>query len=258
MSQAQFVVCSDSDALFHEAARRIVAAASAAVHARGRFTISLAGGSTPKTLYQLLATPEWKTQIDWPKVHLFFGDERMVPPDNPQSNYRMMHEALLSHVPVPRSNVHRVMTEIGSPDEVAATYEKTVRQILGSTADVPRFDFHLLGLGENGHTASLFPHRPVLHEDKKLIAADYIDEVGMYRITMTLPLLNHACIVAFLVSGSGKADIVREVVAGPYSPEDLPAQLIRLDDGELYYWLDQAAASKLPPELVDPASVPAT
>jgi 6-phosphogluconolactonase len=235
-----------------------VAASQDAIQSRGFFSVALSGGSTPKTLFQLLASPEWKSRVDWSKAQIFWGDERMVPPDDPESNYRMTNEALLSHIDIPAQNIHRVMTESGTPDAVAADYERTIRQVFHQPSGVPQFDLVLLGLGANGHTASLFPHRPVLHEQQKLVAADHVEEVGMDRITMTLPLLNHARTVEFLISGAGKADVVRDVVAGPRQPEQLPAQLIQPDGGVLLYLLDRAAAAKLPPELLSSTSAPGT
>ncbi len=256
MSHIYFVVCPDRDALFEEAARRFVVAAGESIQTRDRFTVALSGGSTPKGLYALLASPEWKSQVDWSKVHIFFGDERMVPAADSKSNYRMANEALLSHIDVPPQNVHRVITETGTPEAVAAEYERTIRQVFGEDSAVPGFDFVLLGLGENGHTASLFPQRPTLHERSKLVAADYVDAVGMYRITMTLPLLNHARLVAFLVSGSAKAEVLRDIVSGPYQPEQLPSQLIKPDAGPLLFLLDKDAASKLPADLLASAETP--
>lgn len=256
MSEVHFVVSPDKQSLFEDTARRIVDAARTAIQARGQFTIALSGGSTPKGLFQLLGSPEWKAQIDWSKVRVFWGDERYVPVTDPQSNYRMTYEALLKHVNIPPENVHRVMTEAGTPDEVAAAYEKTIRRVLNTPTGVPQLDYTLLGIGENGHTASLFPHQPVLHETKKLVAADYVKEVGMYRITMTLPLLNNSRVIAFLLSGSGKADVLRDVVAGPRQPEQLPSQLITPTNGQLFFLLDQAAAAKLPADVLASAAKP--
>ena len=215
--------------------------------ARGRFLVSLSGASTPKALYQLLATPEWRTTVNWSKTHLFWGDERFVPPDDPQSNYRMTSEALLSRIPIPSANVHAVPTQLGTPQEAAAAYERTIREVsIAAGGEIPRFDLILLGLGENGHTASLFPHSPVLHETARLVAADFVQEVNLYRITMTAPLINHARCAIFLVSGSGKAAVLKEVLTGPYQPEELPAQLIKLDQGMLIWLVDKPASSLLP------------
>jgi len=247
MTKPNVVVCDNNAALNQEAARRFSALAAEAIAARGRFLVSLSGGSTPKALYQLLATPEWRNGINWSKSHLFWGDERFVPADDPQSNYRMTSEALLSKIPIPSGNVHAVPTQLGKAEEAAAAYEKTIRQVAGTTGnEIPRFDLILLGLGENGHTASLFPHSPLLHETNRLVAADFVQEVNLYRITMTVPLINHARRGMFLVSGSGKAAVLKEVLTGPQQPEELPAQLIKLDQGMLIWLVDKPAASLLP------------
>jgi 6-phosphogluconolactonase len=196
------------------------------------FTIALSGGSTPKVLYQVLAE-EFREQVLWSKVQFFWSDERHVPPDHPDSNYRMAHEALLSRVPVLESNVHRVRSENPSAQEAADEYEKII---------VPRLDLILLGLGTDGHTASIFPGSEVLHETKRLIAAPWVEKLNAYRITMTLPLLNNGASVLFLVSGAEKAEIVKEVLEGP---QKYPAQFVQPTNGELIWMLDRDAARNL-------------
>ena len=201
---------------------------------RGPSTVALSGGSTPKLLYQLLADPTepFREQVPWPKIHFFWSDERHVPPDHPESNYRMANEALLAHVPVTRDNVHRILSENPNAAEAAEQYEAEVP---------PRFDLILLGLGSDGHTASIFPGSEVLHETKRLVAAPYVEKLKAYRITMTLPLINNAASVVFLVSGADKAEIVREVLRGP---KRYPAQEVK-PANELVWMLDRAAAGKL-------------
>ena len=199
---------------------------------KGRFTVALSGGSTPKALYQILAE-EFREQVPWPNVHFFWSDERHVPPDHPDSNYRMAHEALLSRVPVPESNVHRVHSENPSAQEAADEYEKVI---------VPRLDLILLGLGADGHTASIFPGSDVLHETKRLVAAPWVEKLNTYRITMTLPLLNNGASILFLVSGAEKAQIVKEVLEGP---KKYPAQFVQPTNGELIWMLDRDAAAGL-------------
>jgi 6-phosphogluconolactonase len=196
------------------------------------FTVALSGGSTPKVLYQVLAE-EFREQVLWSKVQFFWSDERHVPPDHPDSNYRMAHEALLSRVPVLESNVHRVRSENPSAQEAADEYEKII---------VPRLDLILLGLGTDGHTASIFPGSEVLHETKRLIAAPWVEKLNAYRITMTLPLLNNGASVLFLVSGAEKAEIVKEVLEGP---QKYPAQFVQPTNGELIWMLDRDAAGNL-------------
>jgi 6-phosphogluconolactonase len=202
---------------------------------RGSSMVALSGGSTPKMLYQLLADPNepFREKVPWPRIQFFWTDERHVPPDHPESNYRMAHEAMLAHVPVIKENVHRVMSENPNDAEAAELYE----------AEVPsRFDLILLGLGTDGHTASIFPGSEVLHETKRLVAAPWVEKLKSYRITMTLPLINNAASVVCLVSGADKAEIVREVLKGP---KRYPAQEVQPINGELILMLDREAASKL-------------
>ena len=196
------------------------------------FTVALSGGSTPKVLYQVLAE-EFREQVPWASTHFFWSDERHVPPDHPDSNYRMAHEALLSRVPVPERNVHRIRSENPSAQEAADEYEKII---------VPRLDLILLGLGIDGHTASIFPGSEVLHETKRLVAAPWVEKLNAYRITMTLPLLNKGASVLFLVSGAEKAEIVKEVLEGP---QKYPAQFVQPTNGELIWMLDREAAAGL-------------
>ena len=198
-------------------------------------TIALSGGSTPKLLYQLLADPNepFREQVPWPTIRFFWTDERHVPPDHPESNYRMANEAMLAHVPIARDNVHRIMSENPNAAEAAEQYEEVVPR---------RLDLILLGLGSDGHTASIFPGSEVVHETKRLVAAPWVEKLNSYRITMTLPLINNAASVVFLVSGAEKAEIVREVLKGP---KRYPAQEVRPVAGELRWMLDREAASKL-------------
>ena len=236
----------DAEEACRRAAQVFIDAAHESIASCGRFTVSLSGGSTPKRLYSLLAQPEWASRVDWTKVHIFWGDERVVPPDDEKSNYRMTREALLSKINIPAENVHRVMTETGTPEEAAAAYEAEVRNVLApKPTDVARFDLVLLGLGSNGHTASLFPYQPTLHVNDKLVVADMVREVGMYRISMTAKLLNDAAVAMFLVTGNEKADVLHEVLKGKHDPEKLPAQLIQPVCGMLLWVVDEAAAAKL-------------
>jgi len=203
-------------------------------------TVALSGGSTPKILFQLLADPKqsFREQIPWSKIHFFWSDERHVPPDSAESNYRMAHEAMLSHVPVPESNVHRVRGENPNANEAAAEYEEVLKQVTGQT--LPRLDLVLLGLGSDGHTASIFPRSEVLQETNRLVAAPWVEKLNTHRITMTLPLLNNAASVVFLVSGAEKAQIVKDVLHGP---KQYPAQYVEPANGELVWMLDKAAAA---------------
>ena len=229
-------------------AAEIFRLSSQAIAQRGASTVVLSGGSTPKSLYALMATPDWRDKFDWPHIHLFWEDERYVPPDHPDSNYGMVKRELLSKISIPAANVHRMITEKGKPEEVAAAYEQAIRRnfeslkLVSTPNAIPRFDILLLGLGTNGHTASLFPHTSVLHEKNLLVAACYVDEVKMYRLTMTLPLLNDSRNTFFFLAGAEKAEVVKQVLRGPRQPEELPAQLIEPNDGTFVWMMDKPAA----------------
>lgn len=207
--------------------------------ARRAETVALSGGSTPKLMFQILAD-QFRDQVKWSRIHFFWSDERHVPPDNPESNYRMANEALLSHVPVTPENVHRVHSENPNAANAAAEYEETI--ITVTKQPLPRLDLIFLGVGADGHTASIFPGSEVLHETKRLVAAPYVDKLKSYRITMTLPLLNNGASVVFLVTGAEKAEIVKEVLEGE---NKYPAQAVKPTQGELIWMLDEDAASKL-------------
>lgn len=236
----RLVVCADRNALNVQAAECFRDIAKKAISSSGTCAISLSGGSTPKALYGLLATPQWSAQIAWGHVHLFWGDERCVPINHPESNYGMVQRELLSRVPIPEKNIHRFPVELTEPDTIAAKYEESIHEFFGS--GVPRFDLVLLGLGENGHTASLFPHCPALKETKRLIVADWVEEVKANRLTMTLPLINAARQIVFLVSGAGKAQVLQDVLHGPQQPEQLPAQSVAPSSGKLTWLADEDAA----------------
>ena len=243
------VVLPGVDALMEAAAERLVTRAAEAIGASGRFTLALAGGSTPRGLYELLATPRYARRIDWPQVHVFWGDERCVAPDHPDSNYRMAREALLDRVPVLPSNVHRIRGE-DPPAAAAAAHEDDLRRVFSTPDGPPReapgtcFDLVLLGMGDNGHTASLFPGLTAVRERKRWVVAEYVSEVSMWRVTLTPPVINAAADVVFLVSGAGKASMLHRVLQGPRQPDTLPAQAIVPRAGAT--WLvDVAAAASL-------------
>ena len=220
-------------------ARELAQAAAEYFVAQGPETVALSGGSTPKLMFQVLAE-QFRDEVAWSKIQFFWSDERHVPPDDPESNYRMANEALLSHVPVTTNNVHRILSE--NPDALiaASDYEQTIIDVTKQT--LPRLDLIFLGLGTDGHTASIFPGSDVLHETKRLVAAPYVEKFKSYRITMTLPLLNNGASVVFLVSGAEKAEIVRAVLQGE---QKYPAQAMNPTQGELIWMLDKDAASKL-------------
>ncbi len=240
--KGKVLVVPDAAALYEAAAELFVQTAVDSIAQRGRFAVALSGGSTPKALYALLATEPWRTRVDWSKTHFFWSDERWVPSTDPQSNYRMANDALLSKIPVPPANIHRIQTDTGEPPQSALQYEQEIRKLLG---DRPQFDLDLLGLGTNGHTASLFPHRPTLHVRDRLVVSDFIDEVKMNRVTFTVPLINDARHNLFLVSGEEKASVVKEILRGPNDPDRLPSQFIRQSSGSLTWLMDAAAAANL-------------
>lgn len=249
------VVTSDTESAYTFAAQTIVDLAQQALHARGKFTVALSGGSTPKKLYGLLASAEWQAKFPWNKTEFFWGDERYVAPTDDSSNFHMTQEAMLSRVKIPPANVHRVRTEEADTNHAAELYEQEIRRVVLAGSDgMPQFDLMLLGLGTNGHTASLFPYQPALHEKTRLVIAEYIEEVKMTRVTLSPPLINAARHIVFVALGSDKATVVREVVTGVFDPERLPAQLVRPTEGQLMWIIDPAAAEKLPPGITTPAS----
>jgi 6-phosphogluconolactonase len=241
-------VVADRDALAQAAAEEFAGRAEAAIRAKGAFTVALSGGSTPKELYARLASEQcpFRHAVAWEKVHFFWGDERHVPPTDPQSNYRMASEAMLSRLPVPAENVHRIPAEEPDAAEAAAEYERTLRQFFQlAPGELPRFDLVLLGLGPEGHTASLFPGNTVPRDGSQLVAATWVEKFNTYRITLTPAVLNHAAQAIFLVGGEEKAEIVAEVIEGDFQPDLLPAQLIRPERVPVLWLLDRAAAGKL-------------
>ena len=231
--------------LFQAAAEEVVRAATDAIAQRGRFTIALSGGSTPKNLYTLIAANA-STSLPWDRMFFFWGDERHVPADDPDSNYRMAKEALLSKVAIPPANVFPVPAGMQDAAAAAEAYEQTVRKFFAlSTGELPRFDLILLGMGPDGHTASLFPETAALQEKSRLVVANWVDKLKTSRITFTLPVLNSARCVAFLVSGIDKAAVLHEVLEGDAPAEKYPAKLVQPSDGKLIWFLDKASASQL-------------
>ena len=240
-------VAADRPALSGEAARHFVEIAAEAASRRGAFRVALAGGSTPRGLYELLAgDPVLSRAVPWGETHVFFGDERHVPPDQPDSNYRMAQETLLSKVPVPPAHVHRIAGELPDTSRAAAAYEEELIAHFGlSPGEFPRFDRALRGLGPEGHTASLFPETPALEETSRLAVSTWVGTLNTHRITLTAPVFNAAADVAFLVAGKDKAASLKAVLEDSYEPRRLPAQLIRPASGRLIFFADAGAASLL-------------
>ncbi|HLI09820.1 MAG TPA: 6-phosphogluconolactonase [Ktedonobacteraceae bacterium] len=237
-------IFTNDDTLNHEAATYIVRLANQAIVTHGRFTFALSGGNTPKALYGLLATDPYRSQIDWSTVEIFWSDERCVPPDDPESNYRMAEQVLLSKAPIPAANIHRMPAD--QPDREAASdeYTREMQRVFG-TNGIPAFDLIQLGMGPEGHTASLFPHQPSLSATGRLVMPVSVPKPPPDRLTFTPPLLNAARNVLFLVTGKEKADAVYHVLEGAYEPDEYPAQTVRPPHGEVTWMLDSAAASQL-------------
>lgn len=225
------------------AAERFVDYSIASIIDHGSFVVALAGGSTPRRAYELLGTDEFKSRVDWLRVHLFFGDERMVPPDSLESNYRMVKEALISRVAVPPQNVHRINGET-SPQTSAESYEAELKSFFGTT-DWPRFDLILLGMGDDGHTASLFPNSDALQEEASWVVATRHPQSGQARLTLSLPVINQAARVTFLVTGKEKAATLARVLRSDAADDELPARKIRPANGILELLVDRSAASEL-------------
>jgi 6-phosphogluconolactonase len=223
------------------AAERFVDYSIASIRGHGSFAVALAGGSTPRRAYELLGSDEFKSRVDWSRVHLYFGDERNVPPDSQESNYHMVNEALLSRVVIPAANVHRIEGEVDGT-ESAESYEAELKVFFGKV-DWPRFDLVLLGMGADGHTASLFPRNAALKEETKWVVATRQPQSGQDRISLTLPVINHAARVTFMVTGTEKAATLARVLRGASADEALPAQKVRPVNGVLEWLVDRAAAS---------------
>jgi 6-phosphogluconolactonase len=242
-------VAADAAALAAAAAEETVSALDEAARARGTAAIALSGGSTPNRLYRLLAEDPWRARLPWKRLHFFYGDERHVPPDDPQSNYRMTREALFARAPVPEGNVHRFAGEDPDADRAARAYEAGLAaHFTLAPGAFPRFDVVLLGLGPDAHTASLFPGSAALDETRRLAVANWVEKLAARRLTLTVPVFGAAALVLFLVAGDDKAEALRDVLEGPHDPRRLPAQLVRPEAGRLVWIADRAAAAKLRPE----------
>lgn len=244
LSAAPILHCyADGVALYRALAEAWVTRAQAAIAARGRFHVALSGGNTPRPLYELLAAAPYRDALDWPHIEIWFGDERCVPPDAPRSNFRMVRETLLQYVPVPAANVHRMRGE-SPPTEAARDYEREVEASFGPGVPA-RLDLILLGIGEDGHTASLFPGTDALLERRRQVCAQYVAAQQEWRLTLTFPVLNAAAALWVLAQGADKAAILQRVFDGPSQPEVLPIQSLAPDSSQLEWWLDAAASADL-------------
>jgi 6-phosphogluconolactonase len=240
---ANITVYPDHQNFVDGAAAFIAGLAAESIAARGRFTIALAGGGTPRPIYARLAAADHAAHIDWGRVHVFFSDERCVPPDDAASNYRMARETLLDHMPLPPDNIYRIRGE-EDPALAALAYEQDLQRLF-RTSVVPAFDLICLGMGDDGHTASLFPGMAALRERERWVVAQYVAVARAWRATFTPALINAARHVAFLVEGAGKSETLRRVLEGAYQPDVLPAQLIQPISGQTHWFVDAAAAAKI-------------
>jgi len=240
-------IFADIESLSRAAAESIVGHMAESLQTRDEYSIVLSGGSTPQCLYSLLATDaRLRDRIHWERVHFFWGDERHVPPGHPDSNYLMAYNMLLSQAPIPLTNIHRVRSEDADAEKAAADYELEIRSFFKTQAgEMPRFDFVLLGMGADGHTASLFPGTSALKETKRLVLANWVEKFHTFRLTLTAPVLNSAACILFLVAGKDKADAVKAILEGNFQADRYPALLIEPSGGELIWLLDRSAASRL-------------
>lgn len=237
-------VAPDIETLSHEAARYVVRIATEAIATNRRFTIALSGGSTPKKLYGLLAEEPYRSQINWAMVDIFWSDERCVPPESPDSNYLMAQQVLLSKIPISANQIYRMPADQADADAASYAYTLEMQQTFG-TDGVPSFDLLQLGMGPEGHTASLFPHQPSLHEQQRLVMPVTVPKPPPPRLTFTPRLLNAATHVLFLATGAEKQDAVKAVLEGDFQPDEYPAQIVQPTKGEVMWMLDTAAAEKL-------------
>jgi len=241
--KGELVLCENPSLLGRRAAEFFADAAEAAVRRAGTFFVALSGGSTPELMYQVLAGPEFRNRVRWAAGEYFWSDERCVPREHPESNYGLAERVLLSKVPISRERIHRMRGEL-EPERAAADYEQELRRAFAVAAPaVPHFDLLLLGLGDDGHTASLFPGSPALDEAMRLVTANYVKKLDARRLTLTYPVINAARNVLFLVSGEKKAPALRQVIRGGGAP--VPAERVYPKDGRLIWFVDEAAAARL-------------
>ncbi|MEK7725312.1 MAG: 6-phosphogluconolactonase [Acidobacteriota bacterium] len=235
----QLIEAKNSEELFNLAAEKLVEIAKDSIAERGQFTLALSGGSTPKKLYSLLTQEPFRSQVEWQKIRFFFGDERNVAIDSEESNFRMVNEALFSKVEIPTKNIHRFLTEKGEPKIVAEEMERETQEVFELREnEFPRFDLIFLGMGNDGHTASLFPETEGLKEDKRIVIENYVPKFDTFRLTFTFPTINNARNIMFLISGQEKAETLREVLYGEFQPEKLPSQAVKPVNGNLLFLTD--------------------
>ncbi len=242
----EVIIAKDSDELNKVAAERFISIAQNVLRKKDKFTVALAGGSTPKSLYNLLASEKFRSQIDWKKVVFFFGDERNVLPDSDESNFRMANENLLKPLQISPENIFRWQTELKDAEKIAENYEETVISFFDlAENELPQFDLILLGMGEDGHTASLFPFSKALHETKRIAVVNFVKKLNTNRLTFTFPAINNTSNAIFLISGAAKAIVLKEVLEGESQPEKFPSQNVNLNNGNSFWLIDRQAAHLL-------------
>lgn len=253
-SDAQIRIYKDANELALKAARHFARLADQYVIGGGHFTVALSGGSTPRAMFSILAADPFLDTVPWSSIYFFWGDERAVPPNHADSNYNMAREALLSKAAVPSENIFRIPAEMDDTDRAAEEYSTTLREFFlkhasrtgtAPLSNFPRFDLVLLGMGSDGHTASLFPHTTALNVSDRIAASNYVEKLKTHRITLTAPTINNARNVTFVVAGEDKAEALKEVLQGDDQPELYPSQLIHPKNGTLLWLVDQAAARQL-------------
>ncbi len=246
--ERQLVVCDDLEALGRRAADLFVTLCGEAVTSQGRFSVALSGGETPKALHSQLHSESYRSRVPWSKVFVFWGDDRYVPHDHPDSNYGMARATLLDQVPIPAQNLFPVPTERKDAASAAARYQQTVKGFFDlSEGEQPRFDLMVMGMGEDGHTASLFPDTAALKSSSRVVVANYVQKLDADRITFTFSAINQAAFVVFLISGGSKALALKEVLEGSYQPDRLPSQFVQPKGGKLLFLVDRDAAARLTP-----------
>jgi 6-phosphogluconolactonase len=246
---ASILIARDEAAFLKKAAMLLIESTIAAVESRQHATWSLSGGNTPKKLFQLLSEPYYKERIPWPQLHLFWGDERCVAPEHADSNYKMVRESLLSKVAIPADNVHRMPAEMTPPNDGARTYDQALKVFFKHERPFPIFDVMMLGMGDDGHTASLFPGTSALEENEKWVASTFVEKLSAHRLTLTYPVINNARRILILCAGDSKAPVLKEVLRTG-TPVRFPVQRVQPTHGELIWILDEAAASKLTPDVL--------
>lgn len=235
------LICKDEEAVAREAAERFVCSAIRSVAEYREFYVAIPGGSSPKEMFKLLATDEYARTIPWDKTQIFFTDERCVPPDSGESNYRQAYDLLFSKIPIPDSNIHRFYSEL-PPEEAAASYDESIRNIMGYER---QFDLIILGMGSDSHTASLFPNSPALDETRRFAVENYVEKLDAYRLTLTIPVLSSARNIIILAIGKEKAEALSIALNGQSNPNLYPVQAIQPNQGTLLWIVDKDAASKL-------------